>query len=65
MCQIEITGYEKKDLSYSRSSNLRIDTGRVKKKAKMYKSKTNKEKKKKQQQGHFFFAFIFYQTRSG
>jgi hypothetical protein len=58
---------KKNDLSYSRSSDLRIHTGRVKKKGKkkMYKSKTNKQKKKKKQGHFFFFAFTFYQTRSG
>jgi hypothetical protein len=56
----------KNDLSYSRSSDLRIDAGRVKKKGKkMYKSKTNKQKKRKKNKDTFFFAFTFYQTRSG
>jgi hypothetical protein len=57
---------KKNDLSYSRSSDLSIHTGIVKKKGKkkMYKSKTNKQKKKKNKDT-FFFAFTFYQTRSG
>jgi hypothetical protein len=57
----------KNDLSYSRSSDLRIDTGRVKKKAKKCIKVKQINEREKKQQGHFFFffAFIFYQTRSG
>jgi hypothetical protein len=56
---------KKNDLSYSRSSDLRIHTGRVKKKAKRKCIKVKQINKRKKKQGHFFFAFTFYQTRSG
>jgi hypothetical protein len=55
----------KNDLSYSRSSDLRIDTGRVKKKAKKCIKVKQINKRREKKQGHFFFAFTFYQTRSG
>jgi hypothetical protein len=56
----------KNDLSYSRSSDLRIDTGRVKKKAKKcIKVKQINKRREKKNKDTFFFAFTFYQTRSG
>jgi hypothetical protein len=54
----------KNSLSYSRSSDLRIYTGRVKKRQKKC-IKVKQINKRKKNKDTFFFAFTFYQTRSG